>query len=270
MHFEPSWRILTVGDGDLSYSAAIAKHHKVASITATTLDSETVIREKYQDHAIDDLRALDIEPVFSADITDPRTWRERLKKSFDLVIFQFPLIPAIGSKQDYESGLSINLRNRRLLHLFLSHSEKFLLDDTGAGIACISSKDVKPYTEWNLETAIAVHTGMNYVGKHPFELSAFPGYLIRNVDRDKHVKQTKSFSYFWRRAGTDGQLPFETQQFQPLTGDNCQLCLAGPFTTEQEKDGHMNSRKHKNMAKFAKDWQDYLYSQYNDNDKSSR
>jgi hypothetical protein len=39
-----------------------------------------------------------------------------------------------------------------------------------------------------------MQTSLSYVGKMAFNISEFPGYKIRNVDRDKHVKDTQGFT----------------------------------------------------------------------------
>lgn len=267
MQIKPDWRILTIGDGDLSFSLALKRQHRVEKLVATTLDTESVIREKYQDHGVDELKRLNVPVEFGVDVTDPNSWSESLESNFDLVFFQFPLIPAVGSKQAYEGGLSINARNRRLLHLYLKHCYLHFLDSKGLGLACISSKDVKPYTQWNIETALHPNTSMRYLGKQSFDISAFPQYRIRNVDRDKHVKDTSAFSYFWGRSNSLVPTSLNLEPFQTISGEHCAICRAGPFATLPEKEGHLASKKHKTMVKFDEDWQDYLQSQYNDNYK---
>ena len=38
MHINPNWRILTVGDGDLSFSHALLTHYHPKQLTATVFD----------------------------------------------------------------------------------------------------------------------------------------------------------------------------------------------------------------------------------------
>ena len=108
MRIDANWRILTIGDGDLSFSLELKRHHKVQHLVATTLDTEAQIREKYQHHGIDELERLGVNIEFGIDVTDPSSWADKISAEFDLVFFQFPLIPAVGSQQAYENGLSIN------------------------------------------------------------------------------------------------------------------------------------------------------------------
>jgi hypothetical protein len=49
MYINPDWRILTVGDGDLSFSASLMAHHKPRSLTATIFDSRATLMRKYGD-----------------------------------------------------------------------------------------------------------------------------------------------------------------------------------------------------------------------------
>ncbi|CUS10921.1 unnamed protein product, partial [Tuber aestivum] len=45
--FHPSSRILLLGEGDFSFAASLVRHHCVLHLTATSLDSEAELLEKY-------------------------------------------------------------------------------------------------------------------------------------------------------------------------------------------------------------------------------
>ena len=51
MILDKQWRILTVGDGDLSFSYALNSQVPQGQVTASTYDSAQTIRDKYQQHA---------------------------------------------------------------------------------------------------------------------------------------------------------------------------------------------------------------------------
>mgnify|MGYP000046988277 CR=1 FL=1 len=49
MYIDPKWRVLTVGDGDLSFSASLLKNYQPQQLTATIYDSKGSLDEKYGD-----------------------------------------------------------------------------------------------------------------------------------------------------------------------------------------------------------------------------
>lgn len=261
MYIDSNWRILTIGDGDLSFSKALAQKYKPKLLTASVLDDEATLLSKYQDNGLAQLQALGIKVLSQFDITRPSTWQGIIAK-YDVVIFQFPLVPGFRDKAQFNklaehfgTDFSVNTLNRRLLRKFLQFSFANLLSPHGARLAYISSKDVKPYTEWNIEDQIAKGLTLDYLGCQAFSSCQFPGYQIRNVDRDKQVKQTNAFTYVW---SDKPQPQLKLLAFQSKVEGGCEICRAGPFITAQEKLAHQNSAKHKRMVDFDRQWQRYL------------
>lgn len=261
MYIDPEWRILTVGDGDLSFSESLVRTFRPKLLTATVFDSKETLVEKYQDNSFTALEQLGVKVITGFDITRPSTWTG-IQAKYDLVIFQFPLVPGIKSKKQFElirhefgDDFSINTLNRRLLRKFLQLSFQFILSPRGARLAYISSKDVKPYTEWNIEDQLHKSLECSFLGTEPFYTEQFAGYQIRNVDRDKHVKETKSLTYVW---SDKAQPKFQLTPYHSVGVNGCEVCRAGPFATEQEKIEHQASAKHKRMTDFDRQWQAYL------------
>ncbi len=279
MYLDPNWRILTVGDGDLSFSLSLNQMQAQSagcqgSVTASVLDQETELLGKYQDCAFHELKQQGSEVVTGLDITNSETWPESLKGRFDALIFQFPLIPSFTSKEEFEQagGLSTNLLNRRLLRLYLQHAFSFFLDPHGAQLALISSKDLKPYSQWDLECGIHLdleHEGqpVHLLGMRPFLQSDFDGYRIRNVDRDKQIRGTKGTTYYW---GLKPESSYPDQQLieqltlpthpvgAPVSEHYCNWCKTGPFASAEDRQGHLESRRHSNMQALDDDWRAFL------------
>ena len=63
MYLNPNWRILTVGDGDLSFSNAVVNHIKPAKLVASTYDSAETIEQKYQHNALNSLKKCHVEVI---------------------------------------------------------------------------------------------------------------------------------------------------------------------------------------------------------------
>ncbi|WP_019612922.1 class I SAM-dependent methyltransferase [Psychromonas ossibalaenae] len=256
MIIKKEWRILTVGDGDLSFSSALLKHHHPAYLTATVYDSLETMKDKYGDQFYQELKSRNNPVLFGFDVTNPRSWGALKKNSFDLIIFQFPLLPAFRSFDEYKSrgkDVNINTLNRRLLRSFLINSFSHFLDPKGQQLCFITSKDVKPYREWNIENDLHLHTDIHYLGSTAFDINMFPGYRIRNVDRDKHVKDTKGITYVWSQ-NVNNDLVEELQEALYQWDNCCTACRAGPFSTHSDRLEHNQSKKHLNMMEFKRLW----------------
>ncbi|CAM4203407.1 Rossmann-like fold-containing protein [Pseudoalteromonas byunsanensis] len=260
MIIDTQWRILTVGDGDLSFSHALQSRLGAGQLTASTYDSEKTIRDKYQHHALELLNASNTPYLSEFDVTARDSWQRLAQPHYDLAIFQFPLLPAFSDQADFEQQqYSINTLNRSLLRQFLDNAYRYALDPTGPMLCYITSKDVKPYCEWDLEGTLSLNSKMNYLGQHPFDISQFPGYKIRNVDRDKHVKDTSGTTYVF---SAKENLTLQQQLHVPhyLQDNHCSFCRAGPFHSEADTQAHYNSKKHRTMLKHQQHWQRFLAS----------
>jgi len=263
MYINPNWRILTIGDGDLSFSASLLKNYKPKHLTATVLDDIDHLTEKYGAKYLRQLKSAECRVLSGFDVTKPSTWIGLEENTFDAVIFQFPLIPAFNNEREYlqECDLfSVNTLNRRLLRLYLLNSFKTFLAKEGARLAFITSKDVKPYLQWDIEEALTMGSAINFTGKLNFNIEQFPDYHIRNVNRDKHVKSTRSITYIYSdKEGTEVDDMVAMGRFPKKTFRHyCHLCKSGPFGTEHDKQKHLATRKHLQMALFDQQWQNYL------------
>ena len=270
MYIKPNWRILTIGDGDLSFSASLWQNFKPKQLTATVFDSQQTLENKYQHNAIDLLNTNPSQKLlFGFDVTDPKTWPETWAASknqqFDLVIFQFPLVPAFENPQYFhqKGDISINTINRLLLRKYLMHCEKYFLDPKGEQLCYITSKDVRPYDEWNIESSLNQDLEhIQYLGSMPFDIEKFPGYKIRNVDRDKHVKNTQGITYVWspKADSTDhnkallGVLEEKSHQGEGY----CEICKAGPFVSASDKVLHEQTKKHQLMQQYEDQYEKAL------------
>jgi hypothetical protein len=267
MYLKPNWRILTIGDGDLSFSASLWNNFKPAQLTSTVFDSQKTLEDKYQHHAIKQLQTDSNQKIlFGFDVTDPKSWPKtwsNLNKSslehqqFDLVIFQFPLVPAFEDPEYFHKmgDISVNTLNRLLLRKFLIHCTEYFLDPNGKQLCYITSKDVKPYCEWNIESSLNQDLEhIEYLGSMPFNIEDFPGYKVRNVDRDKHVKDTQGITYVWspKTDKTAHEIEFiEGLIAKSHQGEEyCEICKAGPFVSASDKSLHKQTKKHRLMQQY--------------------
>lgn len=260
MIIKKEWRILTVGDGDLSFSYSLHKHHQAKKLTATVYDSLHTMTSKYSENAYNALSVQNIPLLFGFDVTNPESWSTLKKQCFDVVIFQFPLLPAFSSFDEYKAHgqeMSINTLNRILLRTFLVNAFKYFLDPKGEQLCFITSKDVKPYKEWNIENALHQQTNFHYLGSSLFNIEDFPDYKVRNVDRDKHVRDTQGRTYVWSLQ-KEHSLKQELKKAIYQDKYCCTLCRSGPFSTEQDQHEHNASKKHQQMLHFESLWSQQL------------
>jgi len=260
MIIKKEWRILTVGDGDLSFSYSLQKHYQPSSLTATVYDSVDTMTNKYSENAYHRLHADNVPVLFGFDVTDANSWSTLDKQSFDLVIFQFPLLPAFQSFDEYQKHgqqVSINTLNRLLLRTFLKNAFEYFLDPEGEQLCFITSKDVKSYREWNIENSLHQETSFHYLGSSLFDINVFPGYKVRNVDRDKHVRDTQGRTYVW---SLQAEQPLKEELDAAIYQDKdcCTICRAGPFTTQLDREIHDASNKHQQMLRFETLWAEQL------------
>ncbi|GHE86513.1 Rossmann-like fold-containing protein [Thalassotalea profundi] len=256
MYINSAWRILTVGDGDLSFSQALLESYRPQFLTATIFDNYSSLNTKYGDVHFQKLQIQGCNVLTDFDVTNKQTWGSLKKHQFDAVIFQFPLLPAFNSEEDFKQqciNVSVNTLNRRLLRKYLLNSVNYFLDPNGSQLAFITSKDVKPYRQWHIEQVLTLNTDINYLGYMPFNIEKFPGYKIRNVDRNKHVKDTQGITYaFSQRISTE--LDSKLTQPKYLNDNYCSYCRVGPFYAEQDKQNHLRSKKHQTMTQFEVQW----------------
>ncbi|MDP2562399.1 class I SAM-dependent methyltransferase [Psychrobium sp. 1_MG-2023] len=271
MKINPSWRVLTVGDGDLAFSAALLAHHKPRHLTATIYDDLTTLENKYGLKHYQRLQQRSCQVLTGFDVTKPSSWQGLNLTDFDVVIFQFPLLPNDKTKQlaNGQQQQSSNTLNRALLHQYLVHAFKYFLSANGARLAIITSKDVKPYRQWNIEQSLNASTEINYLGQQTFSFADFPGYQLRNVDRDKFVKHTEAFSYYWSDIYDDVSqcddqsvanvtLPNYLKKSATTESSFCAMCRVGPILTQQDLAAHHASKRHQQMLNFEQQWQFWL------------
>lgn len=257
-------RVITIGDGDLSFSRALLAHVSAENLIATTYDSESVLLNKYQRNALVDLHEAGVRTEHGLDITDLNTIPEDLKGFADIVIFNHPLVPTQKSYAQYqkERNKSANLFNRALLYAFLKHSFGYLLNPNGQRLCYITTKSVKPYSHWHIETSLTghksnSHTRYSYLGSEPFDLSMFKNYQVRNVDRDKCVKHEASDVYVYS-DNLSHKIKARLTEFKYDSPGYCPLCRKGPFANESDWELHQQTRIHKAQQAYHDDWLEHL------------
>ena len=250
---------MTIGDGDLSFSRALLAYVSHDNLIATTYDSEDVLRNKYTRNALDDLLNAGVKVEHSIDISNLASVN-RLPQNFaDIVIFNHPLVPTQHSDglDQKERKKQANLANRDLLYQFLKHSFTVLLNPEGERLCYITSKSVKPYSDWQIETSLTLNTSYQFLGNQTFNLSLFKNYMVRKIDKDKYVKHEASQVYVYSDNYAHPINSYLTA-FSFTADQCCPLCRIGPFTQADDLKNHYNTRLHKTQQQFHDAWSTHL------------
>ena len=276
-------RVLVVGDGNFSFSRALAQMKALAQpptgITATSLDSQDDLLAKYGPPAeihVADLLRLGCTVKHGVDATVlSELFPEG--RSFDQIIFQHPILDirrfeesgagtethaAQGAREEEAvlalvAGISVRdgyiIANRLLLLDFLlSAGELLALPD---GEITLTVKDVPPYDKWDV-ARLEEHTDSSLVLKRtePFDKDQYPGYETMQVQNNVPFPSAQSTSFIFGlpdAAGTEALAKSSgrsgTKNKAMQGAHKCLLCNKA-FTSETDLAKHHSSRKHREAA----------------------
>ncbi len=168
MGFRSEMSILTVGDGDFSFSLGLARKLMQASglnqskgektfLVATSYESESTLRKVYPDfdQTLCELGDLGVHVAYNVDATQiletlklrGKASKKNLQRRFHRICWNFPCT-AIASGQDGQNKAMEE--NKDLVRSFVE-SSRSVLTDRGDGELYVCHKTKPPYNQWNLE-----------------------------------------------------------------------------------------------------------------------
>ncbi|KAG6974644.1 hypothetical protein JG687_00000206 [Phytophthora cactorum] len=174
----PVKNILTVGDGNFSYSLALARAlgpDSGVQLVTTSHESKKSVVETYPDgeKILDELHTMPHVTVHhEVDATDA----EQMKTlgQFDRVIWNFPCVRAPRGEDGQNDEMETN---KKLLNNFFAHVAQIL---TPSGEVHVTHKTKKPFGQWGIEN-IAKTNKLRHQQSVVFDRCLYPGYSNKKV-----------------------------------------------------------------------------------------
>ncbi|KAF2128661.1 hypothetical protein P153DRAFT_376766 [Dothidotthia symphoricarpi CBS 119687] len=239
--------ILLVGEGDFSFARSLVHEHGCANVTATSLDSEEEVQQKYPNFKVihAELSAL-APPVplhHGIDATKLSTYKplrcerddEDGEQGWDTICFQFPHTGGLSTDVNrqvranqallvdfFKSCLEITDPKKRL-QIRQAQRNKNLVQKRipcylkMGGRIVVTLFEGEPYTLWNVRD-LARHAGLKVVESSRFDWDMYPGY--------KHVRTlgTIEGGGAWKGEDRDARMyVFEKIPLQPDTDEEREI-----------------------------------------------
>eukprot|EP01062_Namystynia_karyoxenos_P053394 TRINITY_DN43226_c0_g1_i1.p1 TRINITY_DN43226_c0_g1~~TRINITY_DN43226_c0_g1_i1.p1 ORF type:complete len:1015 (+),score=172.96 TRINITY_DN43226_c0_g1_i1:73-3117(+) len=210
-------RILVIGDGDFSWSRALAERFRreggpatAAGIVASTNESLEEVMAAYPATA-EHLRGLAAAgglALFGVDCTHPGAAAAVLRQLpagcetllFDVVVFNFPHTADDNTGSGSRGMREVVAANRALLAAYF-RCARALLRDGGEAHCTLMRRH--PYTEWAVD-AQARQAGLTQLRPFEFEYCAWPGYHHVHTNRAAAAKITEALTHRYRSGGGAG------------------------------------------------------------------
>lgn len=184
--YRSGMKVLTLGDGDFSFSLALARiicsHEKSSTLIATSYESLETLLRVYPNiqKTIDELRTFDVRIYFEVDATNLKTTLPIEKILFHRIVWNFPCT-AIKHGQDGQNNEMAE--NLNLIKSFVKECESLIAPSDGE--IHMIHKTKPPYNQWSLSKVALEDYQENpyltYQGRVVFDKCLLPPYTPRKA-----------------------------------------------------------------------------------------
>lgn len=173
-HYSNSHQILLVGEGDFSFSLALANAFGSAeNMVATSLDSREKVLKLYNSahEILSNLERLGAMILHDVDATTMETHHIIRKRRFGRIVYNFPHAGFLGQEHDK----TVIEKHRHLVKMFFKNASSVLSD---IGEIHVTHKESHPYNQWQL-VQLAEECGLLLKESVHFTKEDYPGYTNR-------------------------------------------------------------------------------------------
>ncbi|OWY96529.1 hypothetical protein PHMEG_00033181 [Phytophthora megakarya] len=265
--FSDRQRILVVGDGDFSFSLALAVFLGGTNLAATCYDSKLDLKAKYSNALLncDALETAGAQVHFDVDAThlEKENWLNRAQP-FQSIVFNFPHLGG-ATEEDVAN-------NKELLRDFFYSTREYLHPSRGQVL--VSLRNTLFYNRWKIQEQAAacgfklkrtevfnadIYSGYEPQRTHPASFRGEPPsttgahYFIFTLDKSIEVIDPRqNVPEIDEPAGsTEKKRTMKKKVVVPPTKMACQPCGL-TFRDVKKYNGHMNSAKHAKKVKALK------------------
>ncbi|ETV80785.1 hypothetical protein H257_06262 [Aphanomyces astaci] len=175
---QPSHKVLTLGDGNFSFSRALLGYLGEASqLTATSHEAKDTVVETYPDSSaiLDTLTTAGASVLHEVDATSAKSLKAAAGATkFDRVIWNFPCVRMPDGADGQNNEMD---DNKQLLQGFFTAVVGVLAPH---GEVHVTHKTKPPFGQWGV-VALAEANGLRHTGSVVFDRCLYPGYSNKKV-----------------------------------------------------------------------------------------
>ncbi|XP_044378805.1 heavy metal-associated isoprenylated plant protein 41-like [Triticum aestivum] len=179
-HYSSAQSILVVGDGDLSFSLALATAFGSGEkLVATSFESYVHLISMYSkaESNVAQLKRLGATVLHSVSVKKMKKRTDLKPRRFDRIVFNFPHAGFIGK----ENQVHMINAHRLLVQRFFRNASKMLRP---LGEIHVSHKTGQPYNRWEIE-GLALEFSLLKSEMVAFRKEDYPGYNQKRGDGDR-------------------------------------------------------------------------------------
>ncbi|CAM0951900.1 unnamed protein product [Alopecurus aequalis] len=195
-HYSSEQSILTVGDGDFSFSLALATAFGSGkNIVATSLDSYEELNSKYSDAVsnVKELERMGTTVLHGIDVKEMNMHADLQLRLFDRIVFNFPHAGFNGR----EDKLDMIKSHQELVRGFFTTARGMVRRFFGE--IHVTHKTKHPYSVWGIQQ-LASESSLTLLEEVAFQIQDYPGYNQKRgsswrCDQDFAIGDCSTFKF---------------------------------------------------------------------------